>query len=510
MDSSWAEGLAKDVGGTVVPVTDDLALIRGFSALNGQSVYSAAKRGVGRTRVDVDNYSGKDITPAELATLVEAKAKEVAKDRKAFAKNPDGPFKGAKTNVVKSDTVDQRYADYLQSLMATLGMGDVRLFLVHPEDMSGAQAKYGLHGDYYSAMSAGLDANEQGSARLYGPSRKDFYISVKSGMSPAKTVEVLAHELGHVIEKVAFKNAPKETQAAIKAEFNKWLEANKGKTAREWIDALRNRETAESTDVPSDMDAAKLSNYWRSFDEWFADNVSRWATTAKKPVGVVEKFFADLAKQFRALVNAVTGKSFAPNTEVAKFLDAMGPSSAEAWMSADTPTGNTPQAFKASYSLDKIVDSSEIMKDEPGIIKQAGKQLVEAFTTAEGVTFGDRFRTLTADAGASVETKLNLLFDGAVRTAKGVLNPMGLYRQAQDTSKLLLTWFEDGSLIKNLLTGTYETAVTKGMPSMKEVLTDVQTWAKSKNIPFDRGMAQFSKMLEALRLDALRLSLIHI
>lgn len=506
VDSSWAEGLAKDVGGTVVPVTDDLALIRGFSALNGQSVYSAAKRGVGRTRVDVDNYSGKDITPAELATLVEAKAKEVAKDRKAFAKNPDGPFKGAKTNVVKSDTVDQRYADYLQSLMATLGMGDVRLFLVHPEDMSGAQDKYGLHGDYYSAMSAGLDANEQGSARLYGPSRKDFYISVKSGMAPAKTVEVLAHELGHVIEKVAFKNAPKETQAAIKAEFNKWLEANKGKTAREWIDALRNRETAESTDVPSDMDAAKLSNYWRSFDEWFADNVSRWATTAKKPVGVVEKFFADLAKQFRALVNAVTGKSFAPNTEVAKFLDAMGPSSAEAWMSADTPTGNTPQAFKVSYSLDKIVDSSELMKDEPGVIKQAGKQLVEAFTTAEGVAFGDRFRTLVADTGASVETKMNLLFDGAVRTAKGVLNPMGLYRQAQDTSKLLLTWFEDGSLIKNLITGTYETAVKAGVPSMKEVLTDVQTWAKSKNIPFDRGMAQFSKMLEALRLDALRKS----
>jgi hypothetical protein len=156
--------------------------------------------------------------------------------------------------------------------------------------------------------------------------------------------------------------------------------------------------------------------------------------------------------------------------------------------------------------FDEIVDSSEIMKEEPGMFKQAGKQLVEAFTTAEGVTFGDRFRTLTADAGASMETKLNLLFDGAVRSAKGILNPMGLYRQAQDTSKLLLTWFEDGSLIKNKETGTYQTGTKEGVPSMKEVLTDVQAWAKSKGIPLDKGMAQFSKMLEALRLDALRKS----
>ena len=188
---------------------------------------------------------------------------------------------------------------------------------------------------------------------------------------------------------------------------------------------------------------------------------------------------------------------------------------AEAGTNVEPGMGDEPalrkeskQAMKPATKsdFDDIVDSSEIMKGEPGMFKQAGKQLMDAFTTAEGVTFGDRFRTLVADTGASVETKINLLFDGAVRSSKGILNPMGLYRQAQDTSKLLLTWFEDGSLIKNPTTGTYETAVKKGVPPMKEVLTDVQTWAKSKGIEFDKGMAQFSKMLEALRLDALRKS----
>jgi hypothetical protein len=188
---------------------------------------------------------------------------------------------------------------------------------------------------------------------------------------------------------------------------------------------------------------------------------------------------------------------------------------AEAGTNVEPGMGDEPAVRKQSKQamkpatksdFDEIVESSELMKDEPGLIKTAAKQMVEAFTTAEGVTFGDRFRTLTADAGASMETKINLLFDGAVRTAKGILNPMGLYRQAQDTSKLLTTWFTDGSLIKNKETGQYETGVEDGVPSMKEVLTDVQTWAKSKGISFDRGMAQFSKMLEALRLDALRKS----
>ena len=188
---------------------------------------------------------------------------------------------------------------------------------------------------------------------------------------------------------------------------------------------------------------------------------------------------------------------------------------AEAGTNVEPGMGDEPAVRKESKQamkpatksdFDDIVDSSEIMKGEPGMFKQAGKQLMDAFTTAEGVTFGDRFRTITADAGASMESKINLLFDGAVRSAKGILNPMGLYRQAQDTSKLLLTWFEDGSLVKNLITGTYETAVKKGVPPMKEVLTDVQTWAKSKGLEFDKGMAQFSKMLEALRLDALRKS----
>jgi hypothetical protein len=154
--------------------------------------------------------------------------------------------------------------------------------------------------------------------------------------------------------------------------------------------------------------------------------------------------------------------------------------------------------------FEDVVLQSELMKAQPGIFKESARQLSEMFFAAEGVTFGDRFRTLSVDNMASVESKLNRLFDGAVRSSKGILNPMGLNRQAQDTGKLLAEWFRGGALIKDATTNSYEAGKKVGVPSMEEVLTDVQSWAQSRGLSTELGMAKFSKMLEALRLNDVR------
>ena len=162
------------------------------------------------------------------------------------------------------------------------------------------------------------------------------------------------------------------------------------------------------------------------------------------------------------------------------------------------------QAMQPAGDFDKIVQSSEAYQGQPSEFKRALTQLGDAFSKAEGVTFGDRFRTLTVDAGATMERRINHLFDGAVRSAKGILNPMGLYRQAQDNAKLLLTWAEDGALIKDPASGTYYTGTKEGVPSVKEVLTDVKAFADAQGISFEAASAKLSKLLEAKRLDALR------
>jgi hypothetical protein len=137
----------------------------------------------------------KFFSPEEQRRLIEAKRRIVAQDAAKFEASPMGPFTGAQTNVVASENVDPRYADFLSDLMESMGLGDIRVFLFHPEDVKKQADKYRLHGVYSSATSAGLDAGEDGSLRVYGPDRKDFYIYVRSGMSERRTIEVLAHEL---------------------------------------------------------------------------------------------------------------------------------------------------------------------------------------------------------------------------------------------------------------------------------------------------------------------------
>jgi hypothetical protein len=330
----WATQHEPEIGGQVVYSDADSALMRGHSSLTGQNVYVGIDRATGnRTLTDIDSFNGKWMDQKLVDRLRNEKTKAVAADEAKQSKFPNGPFQGAKDNVVGSKNVDPKYVGMLSQLTKKMGLGDVKIFLLHPTDVRNNADEYHLHGDYSSAMSAGLDAGEDGSTRVYGPNRKDFYISVKPGMSEGRTLETIAHELGHIVERVAFKNAPEATRSAIKAEFEKWLMDNRGGTAKELIHSLRNRESAEAhaKSVAEDMSAANLTNYWKSFSEWFADNTSRWATTAEKPVGIVEKFFADLGRKLREYVGILTGKKYAPAKTVAEFLDKMGAGAADEW-----------------------------------------------------------------------------------------------------------------------------------------------------------------------------------
>ena len=370
----WATTFESDVGGEVVYSDADTALVRGSSAISGQSVYVAVDRKTGRrTGIDIESYTGSMFSPEQKQRLVQAKQQIITEDKAKFDANPDGPFTEATSNVVASDGVNPNYANFLSSLMGSMGLGDIRVFLFHPKDVVNKD-KYRLYGPYSSALSAGLDYREDGSLRLYGPNLKDFYISVKPGMSEGRTIEVITHELGHLIERVTFNNASPETQAAIRADHDKWLKDNKGKQGSDLVRALRNRETAEAQAEGITSDTKLSDYYWRSFGEWFADNVSKWATTSKKPVGIVEKFFSDLAKKLRELVVKLTGNRFAPAKSVKDFLDAMGPGSAESWIQDKTVT--TSPAYRSIQPPKNLlqVRKAGAKAKKPSLLQRAAQQ----------------------------------------------------------------------------------------------------------------------------------------
>ena len=171
---------------------------------------------------------------------------------------------------------------------------------------------------------------------------------------------------------------------------------------------------------------------------------------------------------------------------------------------ADTFRAKTsPQISKQTEA---IVESSEMMQPQQSWAKRALDTLAAVFEKNAGISVADKFRTLTVDAGASMESRLNTLFDGAVRSSKGIINPISLFRQAQDPAKLLTPWFKKGGLAKNADTGQYEAVEQAGVPSMQEVLSDIDAWAKSQGMSFEKAKGTVSKMLEALRLDGLRKS----
>ena len=305
---------------------------------------------------------------------------------------PNGPFTGAKSNVVKTDGVDPRFQKLLEGLMKTLGMGDVRVFLATKKDilppiytrseaLRELKTKYGLS-DQYAINAILSDVSKKSVSGIMSQwgGTKDFIIVYDSSRTLEQNIETIAHELGHIVETVAYKDASSDVRNEIQTEYEKWFRENKGKTARDIMRATRNRVTAQEAIIypPDYKFQGKDLEYWTSFSEWFADNVSKWATTNQKPMTVVQKFFADVARKIRKLVAELTGNKFVPNKAVAKFLDSMGPPDIATWLKSDSMPGmntnymlnavgnrvkNLPPLTKGVYETVRNILDSTTIKD---------------------------------------------------------------------------------------------------------------------------------------------------
>ena len=501
-------------------VTDNTAVVTTFN-LSGQPVLSAVKHTPTQANPDSVTmptayaiYKGDLFTAEERVALDTAIADLSIKRAELDAKYPDGKFSATDANVKATPSMEP-YAKFVEGLLKQLGLNDQRVILIASGEARSDPLSFGM-APSMEWFDAPIDEATQGAHRTRRDNPKVSGITINPSVLATGDrqliLEVIAHEIGHMIEHRALASASPEVRAGLQKAHEAWLRQQKGKTAKELVEALRNRKMAETqtnamslrqqedlVDRPASREMEKHVEYLKSFSEWFADNVSRWTTTNEKPVGLIEKFFVDVAKQLRKLASIVTGKRFMPDRAVAKFLNEMG---AMDVTSVNSALGGQIENFARTPSMDAIVESSELAQAQPGPVKRAMGLMVDAFSDTAGIDFADKFRTLTVDSGASAERRLNVLFDGAVRSSKGIVNPMGLYRQAQDTTKLLLDWFIDGSLVKDKLTGLYNTAQSK--TSMKSVLEKVDAWGNANGYEFKEAYNTISKALEAKRLNSLR------
>ena len=494
----------------------EVALVRAVNAL-GEVKYFAMDDSGNQALNPLESAQQPSwLTAEQKQRLSVAMADAKINEHALRASNPEGPFTGAKSNVVVTDSLNPNLGKYAADLMRSIGLGDMRLFIYTSPDLDvpGSVDKYKLYGAHAKPARYRKDTTN-GTASILGPSADNtFCIYLKSGMTESKTLEILAHEIGHIVEETAYDSADPATRKAIQDEFRAWQKSARKATAGDLMRMLRNREDAEENvamleklgkaDTPGTQTLQNFEGYWTGFSEWFADNVSRWATTNEKPLSIADKFFSKLAQKMRDLVAIVTGRKYPPAKSVADFLNAAGPAEIRPNETAiSTAADPMQEQFSVSVSTESLIDSLGPLDPQE---KSGLRRLIDGFKDQTDLGYATKFRTQTADAAATIEHRLREQFDGAVKDKLGKFNPMGLYRQAQDYSKMLLEYLQVGAIAKEPATGLWKVKADPKTRPPVEVYALIDKWAAKNGYSRERGTQIASRILEGVRLDAMRAS----
>lgn len=141
---------------------------------------------------------------------------------------------------------------------------------------------------------------------LQGQASPTGVFIVRSDLDRNGALATAIHEFGHQAEFQALWNAPQDVQSEImKAYLSQAKVTPKGKLTTEQYRPI----TAEKYGKENREAIAKggYEEYLRNFNEWFAEQTSRWITQTKAPTTVVEKFFAGVAEIWKRIYQRVVG-----------------------------------------------------------------------------------------------------------------------------------------------------------------------------------------------------------
>jgi hypothetical protein len=233
-------------------------------------------------------------------------------------------------------------------------------------------------------------------------SRTNLTVAVSSKATPS----AMAHEIGHAIMELEFSNADQKTKDEIIAQYNKWFASRYSKdgvpsiadqrriwewmTDADWLDP--------KAPFPQELRVEKWERYRSSFNEWFADEVAKWAATREKPKSLVDKFFTEIAAKLKKLWNAIS-ENFSPDETLATWLDSITSASPSKIKSAPTsdkiellestpepaPTGKPEQIISAEVGPPKktpegiIAKTQELLRKKFNPAKVTEQNTTEAF-----------------------------------------------------------------------------------------------------------------------------------
>lgn len=167
-----------------------------------------------------------------------------------------------------------------------------------------------------------------------------IYINVSMHKNAAHVWATMTHELGHIVMRSTYQNASTAVKTAVDAAYRAYkATVTPTTTFNDVVMPYQNPVAATSdptmnnTMLFGDL-SQKKQEYWAGFSEWFAEQVATWATTNAKPLSLVDKFFAGIAKQMTAILIAAKRVFKLPYVgvpELNAFLDSFVETTDQQW-----------------------------------------------------------------------------------------------------------------------------------------------------------------------------------
>ena len=300
---------------------DGISLIKTINPRNGDVIYVPSKNGVTFSQMhDVDSKNGAlqldalKLNPEQKNNLITAR-NELEKQEEE--KHKKTPFLSMKSGLSGSPKAPKDIVNIARGWVKMLGMDYLDIHIITKEEA--AANKDNFTGPHRPIGWMG-EKLQQGAVRRLDDG--SYALVLRPSTSKTKMLEIIAHEIGHIHEKFAFDSASEYTQKKIIKEFNAWFDTHGNISAKELVESMRPRAMARATRFEdSMMQASKAKAYWRSFGEWYADQVARWATSSEKPLTVVDKFFKKIADALKKFYATVKGQKYLPTESMKNFLD---------------------------------------------------------------------------------------------------------------------------------------------------------------------------------------------
>lgn len=151
---------------------------------------------------------------------------------------------------------------------------------------------------------------------------KEAVVRVVNNVSPESQLAYATHEFGHVVQKTKFDTLPPEEKIAIrnawKRDLSAALDRSETKAGRENVlyeqqgaalhEGIEEHITSQDGDPDELRGTKKQVAYNLTFEEWFANQTSKFLTTNAEAVTVADKFFKGIADFWRKLYETFIGR----------------------------------------------------------------------------------------------------------------------------------------------------------------------------------------------------------